>query len=236
MTEETQKAKSDWTSVQVYAMSALCLLVGITVGYLFRGSTTPQVPGNAAQSQMSGSAPAMGGQPGAVPQGMPGMGGAPPTPDQMKQMADKKVAPLLEQISKNPNDVDTILKVGGFYMAAQQFDSAQKYFQKAVDVKATPETLTRLANSEAYGSQPDKAIDHLNKALQLDPKYANALFNLGMLKWQAKGDTKGAIACWETLIKTNPNHPQIEQVKQMVAQAKEHAKMPAAPAEAKGTN
>jgi cytochrome c-type biogenesis protein CcmH/NrfG len=67
----------------------------------------------------------------------------------------------------------------------------------------------------------------LNRALQLDPKFASALFNLGMLKWQVQGDVKGAIASWEKLVKTNPNHPQVEQVKKMIARAKEHEKIPA---------
>jgi cytochrome c-type biogenesis protein CcmH/NrfG len=48
-----------------------------------------------------------------------------------------------------------------------------------------------------------------------------------MLKWQVRGDVKGAIASWEKLVKTNPNHPQVEQVKKMIARAKEHEKMPA---------
>jgi cytochrome c-type biogenesis protein CcmH/NrfG len=224
-------AKSGWTSTQVYTMAVLCLVVGIAVGYLFRSSNgaAPATQPTAVQQQPE--MPAQG-MPGGMPGGMPQQ---PPTPEQMKSMADKKVAPLLDQLKQNPKDVDTLLKIGGFYMAAQQFDDARNYYQKAVDVKATTENLTHLANAEAMGGKGDEAMATLNKALQIDPKSANALYNLGMLKWQVKGDLNGAIACWETLVKTNPNHPQIEQVKQLIAQAKQHAKMtkgakPAAPA------
>ncbi len=222
-------AKAGWSSTQVYAMAVLCLVVGVTVGYLFRGSNsaTPAAQPPVAQ------------QPG-MPQGMPGgmPGGAPqqpPTPDQMKAMAEKKVAPLLEQLKQNPKDVDTLVKIGAFYMAAQQFDDARTYYQKAVDVNGSAENLTHLANAQAMGGKGDEALATLNKALQVDPKSANALYNLGMLKWQVKGDLNGAIACWETLVKTNPKHPQIEQVKELIKQAKQHAKMmkgakPAAPA------
>jgi cytochrome c-type biogenesis protein CcmH/NrfG len=216
MSDEKQSVKPGWTSVQVCTMSLLCLLVGVTVGYLFRGSTTPEVS--------TASAPAL------TEQKMPAMnsGEAPqqPGPEQLKQMADKKVAPLLEELNKNPKDTDTMIKIGTFYLAARQFDEAQTYFQKAVDVKPTADSLTRLANAQFYGGAGDKAIETLNQALKLDPKFANALYNLGMLKWQVKGDVRGAIACWDKLVKTNPNHPQLDQVKKMIARAKEHEKIP----------
>jgi tetratricopeptide (TPR) repeat protein len=74
-----------------------------------------------------------------------------------------------------------------------------------------------LASAEVYSGKPDAAIDNLNQALRLDPTFADALFNLGMVKWRAKGDNKGAIACWEKLLKTNPNHPNLDVVRQLIA-------------------
>jgi cytochrome c-type biogenesis protein CcmH/NrfG len=224
VSDGSQTPKAGWTSIQVYAMSVLCLLVGVTVGYLFRGSTAPQAasaPSAVPQAQMPGAAPQMGaGANGMAP------GGAPPSPEQLKQMADKKVAPMLEELTKNPKDTDTMIKIGTLYLAARQFDDSEKFFQKAVDVKATPDSLTKLANAQFLSGKGDKAMDSLNKALKLDPKFANALYNLGMMKWQVNGDVKGAIDSWERLVKTNPNHPQIEQVKKMIARAKEHEKIP----------
>jgi cytochrome c-type biogenesis protein CcmH/NrfG len=216
MSEDNQSVKASWTSVQVYAMSLLCLLVGVTVGYLFRGSAAHQTSGEPKPAIAQAQMPTM--NTGENPQQ--------PGPEQMKQMADKKVAPLLEQLSKNPRDSDTLIKVGNFYQAARQFDEAAKYFQKAVDVKPTADTLTKLSNAQYYGGAGDQAIETLYKALQIDPKFANALFNLGMLKWQVKGDTKGAIASWEELLRTNPHHPNRDQVEKMIARAKEHAKLP----------
>jgi cytochrome c-type biogenesis protein CcmH/NrfG len=217
--QAVQTVKTGWTSVQVYTMSVLCLLVGVALGFLFRGSTTSQTPGApTAATQMQ----EPGGKAGGVP-----AANAEPGPDQMKAMADKKVAPLLEELKQNPKDTDAMIKAGTYYMAARQFDESQKYFRMAVDVKPTADSWTKLSNAQFYGGAGDKAIESLNKALELDPKSANALYNLGMLKWQVKGDLKGAIACWEKLVKTNPNHPQVDQVKKMIARAKEHEKLPA---------
>lgn len=210
MSDETQTVKTGWSSVQVYTLSAICLLIGVTMGYLYRGSTAPQTSAPAAV-QTQGIAPAANEQ---------------PTPEAMKRMAEKQVAPLLEQISKNPNDVDALAKVAHYYMAAGQFDEAAKYYDKAAEVKPTPAALTDLANAYYYAGSGDKAIETLNRALKLDPKFANALYNLGMLKWQVNGDTKGAIETWQKLLKTNLDAPRRAQVEKMIAKAKEHSKIP----------
>jgi cytochrome c-type biogenesis protein CcmH/NrfG len=211
MSDDNQSVKTGWSSVQVYTLSAICLLIGVTMGYLFRGSRAPQAPTPAAvQTQMPAGTPAAA---------------AAPTPEAMKRMADKQVAPLLEQLNKNPKDTETLAKVASYYFVAGQFNDAAKYYDKAAEVKPTADALTKLSNAYYYGGAGDKAIDALNRALKLDPKSANALFNLGMLKWQVQGDTKGAIECWETLLKTNPNHPRRVQVEKMIARAKEHAKV-----------
>jgi cytochrome c-type biogenesis protein CcmH/NrfG len=144
----------------------------------------------------------------------------------MKRMTDNQVAPLLLVLKQNPKDTDTMVKVGGYYFAGRQFDNAARYWEMAASIKPSADALTKLANAQYYGGSGDKAIASLNQALQLDPKSADALFDMGMLQWQVKGDVKAAIASWETLVKTNPNHPQIQEVKKMIAKAKDHAKVP----------
>lgn len=220
MSDEKQFAKTSWTSVQVYAMSALCLLAGVTVGYLVRGSKAPAP--TITQTQMQ---PQSGSQAGALPTGV-----TPDqmTPDQMKGMAEKQAAPLLEQLKQNPNDTDTLMKIGGYYFAAQQFSAASTYYEKAANITPNADVLTKLSNAQFYGGQGEKAIATLDQALKLDPKYANALYNLGILKWQVRGDVKGAISSWEQLLKLIPqNNPSRANVEKMIARAKEHEKMPA---------
>jgi cytochrome c-type biogenesis protein CcmH/NrfG len=212
MTEANQNAKTSWTAVQVYALSLMCLLIGVTVGYLFRGARAPQASSNSKVAGSERSAVDLSKQ---------------PSPDHMKQMAEKQVAPLLEQLKAQPNDNDTVIKVAAYYFAARQFDESAKYFERSASLKPTADVLTRLANAYFYGGAQDKAISTLNRALQLDPKNANALYNLGMLKWQSEGDVKGAIECWQKLLKTNPNHPNRAQVEKMIALVKQHKEMPA---------
>ncbi len=178
-----------WQAKQVYAMAVICLAIGLALGYLFRGSQSPAPP---PVANVQPSAPS-------------GMGGQMPSLDQMKKMADVKAAPLLEKLKSDPTNRDLLMQVGRIYQATHQFKEAADYYDKAV--QADPKNVairTELASSLYYNGDVDGAISQLQKALQYDPKDANSLFNLGMIKWHGKQDAKGAIAAWQQLLKSNP--------------------------------
>jgi len=183
---------SAWQAKQVYAMAAVCLVVGLAIGYLFRGSQSPAQPVPAATvAQPAAMAGAMGGQ-------MPSL-------EQMKQMADMKAAPLLEKLKSDPNNKDLLAQVGKIYNSTHQFKEAAGYYGKALQVDPTNVALrTEMASCLYYSGDVDGAISQLQQSLHYDPKDANSLFNLGMMKWQGKQDSKGAVAAWQQLLKSNP--------------------------------
>jgi len=184
-------AGSAWQIKQVYAMAAVCLVVGLALGYLFRGSQSPAVAQSAATAQPAAPAGASGGK-------MPSL-------DQMKHMADAKAAPLLEKLKTDPANSDLLKQIGNIYEATHQFKDAADYYDKALQVDPKNVGIrTQLASSLYYNGDVDEAISQLEKSLQYDPKDANSLFNLGMIKWQGKQDSKGAIAAWQQLLKSNP--------------------------------
>jgi len=80
-----QSAPPAWQAKRVYAMAVICLVVGLAIGHLFRGSQSPVALAPPVASAKP-SAPAGG------------MGGHTPSLEEMKQMADKKAAPLLEKL------------------------------------------------------------------------------------------------------------------------------------------
>jgi cytochrome c-type biogenesis protein CcmH/NrfG len=136
------------------------------------------------------------------------MGGQPsqmPTLDQMKQMADKKAAPLLEKLKSDPNNTDLLIQTANIYLSTHQFKEAAGYFDRVLQVDPRNVAIrTQMASCLYYNNDVDGAISQLQKSLQYDPKNANALFNLGMIKWQGKQDSKGALAAWQELLKSNP--------------------------------
>jgi cytochrome c-type biogenesis protein CcmH/NrfG len=185
-------AGSGWQAKQVYAMAVICLVVGLAIGYLFRGSQSPAPPASPAAKAEA-----------AAPAGH--MGGNRPSLDQMKQMADKKAAPLLEKLKGDPNNSDLLIQVGNIYKSTHQFKEAGDYYGRVVQVNPKNVAIrTELASCLYYNGDVDGAISQLQQGLHYDPKDANSLFNLGMIKWQGKQDSKGAVAAWQELLKSNP--------------------------------
>jgi cytochrome c-type biogenesis protein CcmH/NrfG len=185
-------AGSVWHTKQVYAMAAVCLLVGLAIGYLFRGSQSPA----RSVAQAGGTQPAAVAGP---------VAGKMPSLEDMKGMADKKAAPLLEQLKKNPKNSDLLFQVGNIYKATHQFKDAAGYYDKAL--QADPKNIairTELASCLYYDGDVDGAISQLQQSLNYDPKDANSLFNLGVIKWQGKQDGPGALTAWRELLKSNP--------------------------------
>jgi cytochrome c-type biogenesis protein CcmH/NrfG len=205
------KPAINWTPTQTYALAAVCLLIGVLVGYLVRGSASPagQVATASVGQQQPVSAPSSG-------MGQQRM----PTMDDMKRMADKEAEPLLTKLKTDPKNVDLLNKTGLTYKAAHQFKEAIAYFQKAleVDPKNVP-IRTDMASCMYYTGDVDGALAQLNTSLTYDPKHPGTLMNIGIIKWQGKNDVSGAIAAWQTLLKLNPNFPQKDVIEHMITQA-----------------
>jgi len=192
-TAATSSESSPWT--RVYLKAAICLVVGLAVGYLLRGSrsSASSVLPAASVAKSSVRAGAMGARE------MPGGAG------HMQQMANKQAAPLLERLKSDPNNSALLIQVGGIYHTTHQFKQAAEYYDKALQVDPKNVAIrTKLASSLFRMGDADGAIAQLNQALSYDPKDANALFDLGVVKLNGKQDSKGALAAWQRLLKSNP--------------------------------
>ncbi|HXY13293.1 MAG TPA: tetratricopeptide repeat protein [Terriglobales bacterium] len=184
MTERT----STWTAPQVYVSAAICLVLGVTLGYLFRGSGSPHPAVSVT----------------AIPSGRDA-GPHMPTLDQMKQMADKQAEPLLVKLKADPKNGALLARVGRIYESTHQFKEAADYYQRSLIVDPKNVIVrNETASCLYYTGDVDGALKQLNLSLKDDPKNPNALFNLGIIKWQAKQDSQGAVAAWKQLLKLNP--------------------------------
>lgn len=203
------QSETTWTNSQAYVLAAFCLMLGVTLGYLFRGSASQEIP---ATSQVAA---------GGIPQGM---GGGQLTPEQQKAMIDRAAAPLLEAVQNNPNDFAAIVKLGNLYYDGQQYLQAIGTYERALTIDPNnPDVLTDLGTAYWYANAPDKALADFQKSLKIRPNHAGTLFNMGVVKWQGKGDPAGAVAAWQELLKENPDYPQRQQVEEFIAKAKQHA-------------
>jgi tetratricopeptide (TPR) repeat protein len=204
---EASRTTTTWTSLQAYLLAAFSLLLGVAFGYLFRGSASP-----AAKAATPATATQQDSQ------------------FQRGQQAEAQAAlaqaaaPLLEAVNKDPNDFASFVKLGDIYYDGQQYPSAIQYYEKALAIHPdNPDVRTDMGTAYWYTGNADKAIAEMETSLKYRAGHPQSLFNLGWVRWQGKGDAKGAVEAWEKLLKANPNYPQKEQVQQYIAKAKEHA-------------
>jgi cytochrome c-type biogenesis protein CcmH/NrfG len=204
--------REKWTGTQAYVLAVFCLVLGVALGYLFRGSAS--LAAETAEASASGD--------NGAPQGRPAQPQL--TPEQKNAMLDQAVAPFLATLKTNPDDFDTIVKVANLYYDGRQFPEAIKYYQQAVKIQPrNPDLLTDYGTSLWYTGDPDGAIAEFEKSLKYKPDHPGTLFNLGVVRWQGKMDPKGAVEAWEELLRRNPNYPQKQQIEEYIARAKQHA-------------
>jgi len=172
---------------QVGLIAAVCLALGLGIGYVSGGLEHPHSSAAAVAPSAQPARPRV------------------PTLADMKSMADKQAAPLLAQLQGKPNDSALLIQVGAIYHGSHQFKEAAGYYDKAV--QADPKNVAlrnRLASSLYRSGDVDGDIAQLDQALRDQPRDANSLFNLGMIRLQGKSDGKGALAAWQQLLKSNP--------------------------------
>jgi tetratricopeptide (TPR) repeat protein len=212
-----------FTTVQAYTLAVITLAIGIAVGYFARGSASVSSPTESAQA----AAPSRTtGAPMAAAQ-LPGIGSPQQQQAASPEMLAKAAEPLLAQLKANPNDFDTLAKLGNLYYDSQSYPQAIDYYEKALAVQPNnPDVRTDLGTSYWYTGDADKAIANFDKALTIRPNHPGTLFNLGIVKWQGKKDPKGAVVAWEKLLQTNPDYPQKDQVQMLIERAKMHGANP----------
>jgi cytochrome c-type biogenesis protein CcmH/NrfG len=222
MPQSAQENKTNlgFTSVQAYTLAVITLAIGVAVGYFARGSAPSAVAPEAAQTA---TAPAgMGGGAPAGPAQLPGIGSQQQGATSPEMLA-KAAEPLLTKLQANPKDAETLRQLGNLYFDGQAYPQAIDYYSKtlAIDPK-NADVMTDLGTAYWYTGDANKAIEDFNKSLAIRPNHPGTLFNLGIVKWQGKKDPAGAVAVWETLLKTNPNYDQKEQVQMLIERAKMH--------------
>jgi cytochrome c-type biogenesis protein CcmH/NrfG len=207
-TTNAASAGGAWTGRQAYLLAAFCLLLGVALGYLFRGSASPAAAQAAASTTTQ-----------------QGSGFQKQQPDPNAQAAlTQAAAPLLEAVNKDPNDFDSLVKLGDLFYDGKQFPSAIQYYERALVIHPeNPDVRTDMGTAYWYTGDAEKALASMETSLKYRPGHPQTLFNLGWVRWQGKQDPKGAIEAWQQLLKANPDYPQRQQVEQYIAKAKEHA-------------
>jgi tetratricopeptide (TPR) repeat protein len=216
--DTNNSSAKQWTRPRAVALMAVCLFAGIAGGWAIRGTRHP------AQTETAKAAATPDASATSTTSATPA-----PSPDQLKTMADNQAAPLIAKLNANPKNLDLLTSIGNLYYDARQYAVAVDYYGRALAAKPSDAAVrTDMATAYWYLGDADKAIAEFNKALKYAPTNPNTLFNLGMVKWQGKHDSAGAIADWKKLLATNPDYVARDQVEQMLSDVEKQAAKPGA--------
>jgi len=197
-----------WTRNQAVILATVCLLVGIAGGWSFGGlrhpATASSVRGTSLPAPQAAQAPA-----------------AQFDPTQLKAVADRQAAPLLQRLRSDPANPQLLTELGNLYYDAQQYPTAVGYYAGALQAKpADAAVRTDMATAYWYMGNTERALAEFDKALSYRPNNPNTLFNRGLVKWKGESDLAGALADWETLLATDPAYEQKDKVQEMIAEVK----------------
>lgn len=132
-----------------------------------------------------------------------------------------------------PETGERYVQEGNRVYDAGDYAAAIRWYEKALPWRGQdPAVLTDLGTAYFYRrpSDPRKAIEYYDRALAVDPAFANALFNKGIVLWHGLNDPKAAIPVWERLLAALPaNDPAKAKVQESLAAAKEAAGQRSAP-------
>ena len=139
----------------------------MALGYLFRGSASPAV------AQSAGSATTQQGS------------------DFQKQTTDpnaqaalaQAAAPLLDAVNKDPNDFDSLVKLGNLFYDGKQFPTAIQYYARALAIHPdNPDVRTDMGTAYWYTGNAEKALEAMETSLKYRPGHPQTLFNLGWVR------------------------------------------------------
>ncbi len=215
-------SRPSWPLWRLLVMCAVSMVMGFLAGYLLRGSASGPIQPLAAAGKVPSSSPSAMSPPAAPSQTAQQMPHQMPTLDDMKRMADKKAAPLLEELKSDAKNPQLENQIGLIYENAHQFKAAAGYFEKSLQYD--PKNIGVRADYASclyYTGDVDGALTQLNQSLAYDPKHAGTLMNIGIIKWKGKNDVDGAMAAWEKLLRYHPDFPQKDLLQHMITQAKQ---------------
>jgi cytochrome c-type biogenesis protein CcmH/NrfG len=124
-------------------------------------------------------------------------------------------------LASDPKNVRANVELANRLYDAARYSDALPYYQQAVTLD--PKNVgvsTDYATALYYAGKADDALAQLDRSLALDPKHGQTLFNIGIVKRDARHDAKGAIDAWERLLASVPDYPDAAKVRTMIAELK----------------
>ena len=142
----------------------------------------------------------------------PGASNSPVGPPTMRLEPGKPIPP--EMLAGMLNAARQSLFDGNYSQAIAAYQAVLKRDARNVDA------LTHMGLIVAIGGHADTALETIDKALAIDPKYPPAYLYRGQVLFEQKQDYAGAVKAWESFLKLVPKGEDHDRVVAMVETAK----------------
>lgn len=124
-------------------------------------------------------------------------------------------------LATDPKNVRANVELANRLYDAGRYADAIPYYQQAFTLDPKNVSVsTDFATALYYAGRADEALIQFDRSLAIDPKHGQTLFNLGIVKRDARNDPQGAIAAWERLLTSVPDYPDAARVRTMIAELK----------------
>ena len=184
----------------VYAVAGVCF--GLIAGWII-GSQQAALAPRAPLARAAESAPSPAGVPGAPAAPAPAI------------LDESKVQALQSVVDRDPKNALARAQLGNLYYDAGRYSDAIKWYSESLVLNPkNVDVSTDLAVSYYYSNDPDRAIQQLERSLEIDPSHTKTLLNLGVVRAFGKQDLKGATDVWKRLVEIAPQSPEGQQAKQ----------------------
>lgn len=136
-------------------------------------------------------------------------GSASPTAQQSSNQTaqtDAAITTMEAEVTANPENFQSWVQLGHLYFDSNQHEKAIVAYTTSLKYHTgDANLLTDLGVMYRRTNQPEKAIEWFKKAQAMDPQHQPSRFNEGIVRYYDLGDTQGAIASWEELLRINPD-------------------------------
>jgi len=143
---------------------------------------------------------------------------ASPTATAVPSLDPDRVAELIATAEADAQDVQSRILLAGMYFDSHSFEQAIPWYEEVVrlmpeDVQA----ITNLGISYYYVGLPERAVEQLERSLEIEPDHAQTLVSLGVVKAFGLEDLDGASAAWQRVLEVAPDGPEAEAAREALS-------------------
>jgi cytochrome c-type biogenesis protein CcmH/NrfG len=134
-----------------------------------------------------------------------------------------QIANYKKKLAENPQDVEAMVNLGHAYYDQKNYEMAIKYYKDTLELQPNNlHVIVDLGTAYYYQTNPnpEKAVELYNRALEINPKFKNALFNKGVVFQYGVQDYQRAVKSWEAYLAEYPQGEMADKAKEFMVKAK----------------